>query len=304
MVQLVELNLASRPFKNDTILWIGFFTGLLLLGWATWWNVQSYNSHRALLAALQESNTSMRARFFALERRDGQALREIEGFDLSTLWLRSDKANEVIRWKSFSWTKLFNQLEKIQPWDVQMTSVHPVFRSTRLGDRGSIEDLEQVPVSVEGVAKNVKEYFKLQRALIFDPHFDRVDPANTSTDNNSGETVFRLRFLYDPRVVAETEDETPLAEVADAGDAAEQAGDAEAGAATDVVAESPELAGTESQVAEPAPSGARVELTDELTDELAADDSLRRIPRKGRRKRGAEGRPPADTADESPEEEH
>ena len=190
-MQLVELNLASRPFKNDTILWIGFLTGVLLLGWATWWNVQTYSNHRALLASLQESNSSMRARFVDLERRDDEALREIEGFDLSKLWLRSDKANEVIRRKSFSWTKLFNQLEEIQPWDVQMTSVHPVFRSTEERGRGSIEDLEQVPVSVEGVAKNVRDFFKLQRALIFDPHFGRVDPANISTDKNSGETVFR-----------------------------------------------------------------------------------------------------------------
>ena len=62
-MQVVELNLASRPFKNDTVLWVGFLTGVLLLAWWTWWNVQTYSSHRALLASLQESNSSLRARF-------------------------------------------------------------------------------------------------------------------------------------------------------------------------------------------------------------------------------------------------
>ncbi len=285
---MMELNLASRPFKNDTLLWVGFLGSVLLLGWWTWWNVQAYWDHRALLAALQESSTSMRARFVELERRDDEAVRAIEGFDLRNLWLRSDKANEVIRWKSFSWTKLFNQLEAIQPWGVQMTSVHPVFRSIE-GRGRSIEDPDHVPVSVEGVAKSLQEYFKLQRALIFDPHFNRVDPSNTSTDENSGETVFRLRFVYDPRVPVEAEDHTLLA------DAAEETGDAAPAAAShaNAVAEPPGLAAAAAQVAEPG-------------DELATDDSLKRITRKGRRNKAAQGRAAdaaqaADTADESAE---
>ena len=129
-MQVVELNLASRPFKNDTMPWVGFFGGLLLLGWATWWNVQAYRNRRSLLDSLQDSNSSMRARFDDLERRDDAAVREIEGFDLSNIWLRSDKANEVIRWKSFSWTRLFNVLQEVQPNDVQMISITPVFHAT------------------------------------------------------------------------------------------------------------------------------------------------------------------------------
>lgn len=282
-MQVLELNLASRPFKNDTMLWVGLLVGLLLLGWATWWNVQTYSDHRALLDALQESSTSMRARFVDLEQRDERALRQIEETDLSSLWARSDKANEVIRWKSFSWTRLFNRLEQIQPWDIQMTSIHPVFRASPVGERGSIEDLEQVPVSVEGVAKNLKEYFKLQRALIFDPHFDRVDPTNTSTDKNTGETVFRLRFLYDPRVV-ETEDATVVA------DAAVDAAEGEAA----------EPADSGRQVADGAPP----ETAAEPADELTADPSLQRITRRGRRNRADASRTPgalpaAETADEA-----
>ncbi len=285
-MQVVQLNLASRPFKNDTILWVAFLSSVLLLGWWSWWNVQTYRVHDAMLASLQASNSSMRARFVDLERRDDKVLRQIEGFNVPKLRVRSDKANEVIRWKSFSWTKLFNQLEKIQPWGVQMTSVHPVFRPLDARQRATIEDPDQVPVSVEGVAKNLKEYFKLQRALIFDPHFDRVDPANTATDENSGETVFRLRFLYDPRVINEAEVDTLVV------DAPLEAGAATAGTASNVVAEPPALAGTEPQIPQPAP----LEGAAEPVDELAADDSLKRIPRKGRRRDKH-----ADTADESPD---
>ena len=69
-MQVVELNLASRPFKNDTILWVGLLSSVLLLVWWTWWNVQTYRDHGALLASLQASNISMSARFADLDRRD------------------------------------------------------------------------------------------------------------------------------------------------------------------------------------------------------------------------------------------
>jgi hypothetical protein len=44
------------------------------------------------------------------------------------LTIGADKANEVIGWKSFSWTRLFNLLEEVLPHEVQMVSIRPVFR--------------------------------------------------------------------------------------------------------------------------------------------------------------------------------
>lgn len=270
-MQVLELNLASRPFKNDTLLWVGFLTGLVLLGWASWWNVQAYTGHRELIASVHESNTSMRERFARIDLRGKAAVKEIEGYDLNQLRLRSDKANEVIRWKSFSWTKLFNHLEQVQPWDVQMTSVRPVFRS-RVGRERSIDDLEQVPVSVEGVARDVKEFFKLQRALIFDPHFNRVDPEGINTDRNSGETVFRMRFFYDPHAELPAQEEILVADVA------QEPGVGQGPPASAEVAEVAETAETETK-----PAATLAEALEDPTDELASDDTLERIPRRGRR---------------------
>lgn len=204
-MQTVDLNLATRPFKNDTLLWVSLFVAAGLLGSLSWWNVTTWREHRRLLDDLRESQVSIGERFTALDRRDLEALRRVDAVDLPVLVARADKANEVIRWKSFSWTRLFNLLQEIQPWDVQMTSIRPVFRGDRRAARNELEDLEQVPVSVEGTAKTLKDFLAFERALIFDPHFDRVEPDNTATDDNSGETIFRVRFLYDPRVGDEAE---------------------------------------------------------------------------------------------------
>ena len=259
-MQAVDLNLATRPFKNDTLLWSALVAALSVLTFVSWYNLQTWLENRALLGDLRESQASLRQRFDGLERRDSAAIRGIERHDLPALGAKTEKANEVIRWKSFSWTRLFNQLESVQPWDVQMSSIHPVFRTTGRGLRDQIEDPDQVPVSVEGTAKTLKDLLAFERQLIFDPHFDRIEPESYANDETTGETVFRMRFLYDPRV--SVEEEEPEAE------AQPEAQEAAAGEVLEPVA----------QAAEPAAAaaGAAVE-----SGELASD-KLQRIDRGGK----------------------
>ena len=124
-------------------------------------------------------------------------------YDIEALAIRAQKANEVIRWKAFSWTLLFNRLEDVQPWDVQMASIHPTFRPQ--GDVVNARQLDQVsgvPVAVEGTAKDLKAFLDLERGLIRSPYFTRVEPERTDRDSQTRETVFRLRFIYDPDVPA------------------------------------------------------------------------------------------------------
>ena len=163
---------------------------------------------------LQREVASIQSKMDELDGRDREALRAIDAFDLGLLSAKSAKANEVIRWKSFSWTRLFNRLQEIQPWDVQMTAIRPVFNVTgQAADRQ--EDFETVPVSVEGVAKTPDDFWKLQAALIFEDHFDRVEPQHTTLDTVSGETVFRLTFNYDPRELPTDEEREEAETVAE-----------------------------------------------------------------------------------------
>jgi hypothetical protein len=275
-VQAVDLNLASRPFKNDTLLWSALLAALSVLTFVSWYNLQTWLENRALLGDLRESQASLRQRLDGLERRDSAALRGIDKYNLPALGAQAEKANEVIRWKSFSWTRLFNQLEQVQPWDVQMNSIHPVFRTTGRGMRDEIEDPDQVPVSVEGTAKTLKDLLAFERQLIFDPHFDRIEPESYANDETTGETVFRMRFLYDPRV--SVEEQEPEAEAQP---------EAQEAAADEVL----EPVVQEGQPAADA-SGVSVE-----SEELASD-KLQRIDRGG--KRGPSGGDAArDDGDES-----
>jgi Tfp pilus assembly protein PilN len=197
-VQPLDLNLASRPFKNNTLLWLGFVLAVVLLGGMTVRNFRLWNTHRLLLADLQSEVAGLHGELESLARREQAALRDIGKHDLELLQVKAEKANEVIQWKTFSWTRLFNRLQEVQPPDVQMTSIHPIFRPESQAADAPIEESSGVPVSVEGLAKNLEAFLELERALFRDPHFSRVEPEGTDVDKNSGETVFSLRFVYDP----------------------------------------------------------------------------------------------------------
>lgn len=198
-MQTLDLNLATRPFRNNTLLWLGHGLALAVLLVFAVWNVRTWIEHRENLADLRSQVADIDQRFAKLDQRDRKAQAQIKGFDLASLRVRAAKANEVIRWKAFSWTGLFNDLEALQPNDVRMTTVHPVFRAReRLGAAEAGVDPDTVPVSVEGLARDHEAFLELERALLRDAHFVWVEPERTATDEQSRETVFQLRFLYDP----------------------------------------------------------------------------------------------------------
>jgi hypothetical protein len=289
-VQAVDLNLATRPFKNDTLLWVALLVAVTTLGWLTWWNVQTWRDHRMLVADLRQDQANIEERFDSLDQRDRRALRDIDRVDLAALSTKLEKANEVIRWKSFSWTQLFNLLERVQPYNVQMASVHPVFRGERSAARDEIEDLEQVPVSVEGTAKTLRDLLEFERNLIFDPHFDRVEPERFHTDENSGETIFRMRFLYDPRVGLEVDGgdgEAQPEEPQDGTTDEDTPGDEDAVPPAEAPADSVTVATAED---EPRADDADTAVPEPAQDSPLASDSLKKIRRdkRNRQQRPAE----------------
>ena len=79
-MQAFDLNLASRPFKNDTLPWAGFVVALLLLGFTSWGNVDSWSSHRTMLVDLKTRQENIDTRLRALDRRGSDAVRR------STSW--------------------------------------------------------------------------------------------------------------------------------------------------------------------------------------------------------------------------
>lgn len=196
-MQRLDLNLASNPFRNNTLLWIGYGSAVVLLVLFSVWNVNTFVDYRARLLELRDTVGTFQTQRLDLEHRGRRALDGIRGFDVESLEIKTNKANEVIAWKAFSWTRLFNTLERVLPYQVRMNSVRPIFNPT--GGRQNDSDIQAgaMPVAIEGTARSFDDLAELQRAFLADAQIGRVEPERVDK-TESGEFVFQLRFMYVP----------------------------------------------------------------------------------------------------------
>ena len=198
MGQSLDVNLASRPFVNNTLPWTGLGLGLVLLIAFTAWNTTTYSEHRRLLDEMSDARNTFAGQLEDLDLREQRALAGIGGRDMESLRLQVDKANQVIGWKAFSWTQLFNRMEQIQPWNVQLSSVRPVFRGDRNDGAEMFTDkTRNIKVMVQGTAKSLKALTEFETELLTDHHFAHAEPYQYEVQP-SNELLFTLRFTYYP----------------------------------------------------------------------------------------------------------
>jgi hypothetical protein len=224
MMRALDLNLASRPFQNNVPFWCAHIAlATVVLGFA-YWNVRTYRDAKADVEAIQADIGSVERQMSDLDRRDVEAQRGAKEFDLKILQLQAGQANEIILRRGLSWTKLFNELEKVVPYEVKMTAIRPMYGSQEKVRGAEFEGT--VPISVQGIAQSLPAFLELERSLIMDPHYGSVEPLRTETQPGANEVEFELSFLYDPN--GRLRDDRPdLPHVLDAArKAAEEGGEA------------------------------------------------------------------------------
>jgi hypothetical protein len=194
----LDLNLASRPFRNNVPIWVGHGILLATVVLVAVWNAHTYFAAVDDLAAVRADIGSVTQQLTALEARDLAAQQAAKAFDLKTLQIQADKANDIILRRGLSWTRLFNQLEKVVPYEVRTTAVRPIY-GTRdaTSSRGGVFE-GTVPIDVEGTAQSLEAFLEFERALIVDPHFSAVEPLRTESVPGNTDVHFELNFLYDP----------------------------------------------------------------------------------------------------------
>jgi hypothetical protein len=196
----LELNLASQPFRNNVPIWTAH--GVLLTAVVSFsaWNMHAAIDATRKLDALQADLGSVERRLADLDQREEAAVKGARVFDPKTMQIQADKANDIILRRGLSWTRLFNTLEHVAPYEVRMTTIRPVYGTRQAGSGGAKDNVFEgtVPVDIEGNAQSFESFLELERALIVDPHFANVEPVRSETPPGSTEVTFQLRFLYDP----------------------------------------------------------------------------------------------------------
>jgi len=195
-MRALQLNLATRPFRNNTLVWLAYIGLLGLAAWFTYWNVSSFRHYKEELAQLDQEQGNRKQEQGDLVGRHRGILKGVGRFDRASIVRRTSKANQVIEWKAFSWTRLFNQLGELLPYNIRVTSVRPVFRDRqRSGDDG--DSRRSIPITIEGLARDWDAFFDLEKAVIGDQSFGGVEPRQVSKMPN-GELSFLIYFAYYP----------------------------------------------------------------------------------------------------------
>ena len=186
----IEINLAHQPFRNDTLAWV--LVGSLAaagLGLSIW-NVGLFLSLRSQITVLTEQREELTARQREAEREEKRLLRTGQAA-LSQLGAsRATFANLIIQQWAFSWTKLFNELERVIPYGVRLRSIRPRFE-------------DGVRVRVGAVARNNEAFWSFQESLQGSPAFgdvypDVVQASDPRMSLMRGEQLVSMEMEYYP----------------------------------------------------------------------------------------------------------
>ena len=121
----IEINLATQPYEDSSRFWTYWGTGLALLGLAT--------ALLVFLAATSFMNASkdraqmskLRTEIAAYDQDKGRAEAILNQPQNRTLRDRSRFLNELFQRKAFSWTRVFEDLERVMPARLHVVSIHP-----------------------------------------------------------------------------------------------------------------------------------------------------------------------------------
>lgn len=186
----IEINLASRPYRNDLPLGVLLGVVVALSFGLTAKNVYTYITADSRLEALDRELADHQRSMERIQTEAQRLKQELDAVDLDILQPQADFANAVLQERNFSWTLFFNALEDVLPWHTKLTSIRPHFDSGR------------VVIEVNATSQNYDGFLEFQRVLQASSHFDQVVPTGFETGKGSDRRVyFTLEFSYDPRTM-------------------------------------------------------------------------------------------------------
>ncbi len=192
------VNLATEPFRNRRLLWIAILVMFLV---PTYFGQQAIRRKASQEAEIQTWQTAVRE----LELRLGKVAGEDPtGLAISTAQNREIyAASELIARKSFSWTRLLNEIEQNIPAGVRVlrvavTTIVPEEAGETIGGPESAATL-----NLEVIAKSSPEVVNLIDRLHQSGRF-RVFPITQKPVEGTGEIEFALKVEYFPATAATT----------------------------------------------------------------------------------------------------
>lgn len=198
----IRPNLARRPFVDSRPANVAAVLLLLVVLVLTLVSVRTVHAYLEGSRQSRAGIASLRTEIARFEASARAAEEKLTRFDLAGMSAGAEEANELVRLRSFSWSRFLTRLEKTLPYDVRVVSV-ALSKGTekkKTGAQGPRVD-EAFRVSLLLVSRDPDGLPKLIRAFYASPWFDAPTPlSETGGEQGSAEgRSFVLDILYRDR---------------------------------------------------------------------------------------------------------
>jgi len=186
----LDINLATHRYEDAQQFWVRWGTGLGLLLMATIAllivTISGWNNARQDRNKIAELQSKIAER--DKERADAEAL--LNRPENRSMRDKSQYLNELIARKAFSWTKAFEDLERVMPPRIHLVSIQP-----------ELNDDNQLAIRMVVAGDSSDRAIELVRRMEDSQHFreTRIETYGAASQQAGGDTVqFAINALYVP----------------------------------------------------------------------------------------------------------
>ena len=170
----LDINLATRPYEDARRFWVQWGSILSVVGLLTL--ILVFMALSGLWSASNDRKT-IRSYQKEIAERDSERAQAEAFLNLPANRSTRDRSqflNELIRRKSFSWTKVFEDLERIMPPRVHLVSIHP-----------ELNEDNQLAIKMQVAGDSRERALDLVRRMESSPHFQqtKIDSESQQAQN-------------------------------------------------------------------------------------------------------------------------
>lgn len=170
----LDINLATRPYEDARRFWVQWGSILSAVGLLTL--ILVFMALSGLWSASNDRKT-IRSYQKEIAERDSERAKAEVFLNLPENRSTRDRSqflNELIRRKSFSWTKVFEDLERIMPPRVHLVSIHP-----------ELNEDNQLAIKMQVAGDSRERALDLVRRMESSPHFQqtKIDSESQQAQN-------------------------------------------------------------------------------------------------------------------------
>jgi Tfp pilus assembly protein PilN len=184
---VIDTNLATRPFYNDSAVRLWLLVLALVVVTASAFNVTRVLQYSRSDTELATQASRDETRTTELRAEAAQLRASVDPKQVENASMEARLANDLIDRRAFSWTELFNTFEATLPDEVRITAVRPKVEADR-----------KIVLAITVVARSVEDLDKFDTSLEDTGAFRDLVPREDKV-NEQGQIEGLIEAVYVPK---------------------------------------------------------------------------------------------------------